>query len=818
MLKNYLKIAYRNLLKNKVFSLINILGLAIGMAACLLILQYVSFELSYDRFHTNADNIYRVQHNRYVDGELQYQKAQAFIPTGEAMINEYPEVMGYTTLFPISEQSDIIISHQNQQGETIRFAEDNIYHAKGSFLEIFSLAIVEGQKELSFLPPNSVIISESAAQKYFGNASPIGKVLRHNYSEEHKIIGVFEDLPQNTHLKFDFVFSWQQITGEEQGGDENNWWWDGFFTYLILSPRTDVAALETKFPDLVKKYQGDENSGNNRSEYVLQPITNIHLHSQLKGEAEPNGSAQIVYILLGVSLFILVLAWINYINLSTSHSLSRIKEIGIRKAIGSQRRQLIIQFLLESLLVNLLALAVALTVVQIFYSTFSEFAELGSFEFIQQKEFWVIAVTIVVIGSIGAGLYPAWIISSYQPVQALRSRLGNTPQKSFLSLRHGLTIFQFTTSITLIIGSFVVYEQLSLMKTRDLRIDIDNTLVINTQATFGPPGSDSLFTQSLSALKNQLSTYSAIQGVTASYDIPGKEHLSSIPNFRHTENPEELVFLYFTRIDYDFIPTFDIQLVAGRNFLEGTDNQTSIMMNLEAVEALGFVSPQDAIGQEVIWGNDETGRAKVVGVVDFRSTSFKNKNYPIAFTPTFFPFKYLSIQFAKTRGENVKEQIALVEDGWQAAFPDLPFEYFFLDDFFNQQYKEEQKFSQLLGIFTLLGVTIACLGLYAIAWLSVLRRTKEVGVRKVLGASAQQIVQLLSKDFVQLVLIAGVIALPVAYLGMNTWLTNYTTRISLHWWLFLIPMCITVFIALLTISFQTIKAALANPADSLKYE
>ena len=643
------------------------------MAACLLILQYVHFELSYENFYVRADRIYRVQHDRYVDGELQYQKAQAFIPTGEAMMNEYPEVSDYTTLFPISEQSDIIISYQNEQGEATLFAEDKIYHAKGNFLKIFSLSIIDGQKELSALPPNSVIISESAAQKYFGSASPVGKLLRHNYSEEHKIIGVFEELPPNTHLKFDFLFSWQQITGEEQGGDENNWWWDGFYTYLLLSPQTDVAALATKFPSLIEKYQLGDSNGNARSRYALQPITDIHLYSKLQGEAEPNGSAQIVFILLGVSLFILLLAWINYINLSTSHSLSRVKEIGIRKAIGSRRRQLVTQFLLESLLVNFLALAVALTVVQIFYSTFLEFTELGSFDFIQQKEFWLIAVIIVLIGSIGAGSYPAWIISSYQPVQALRSRLGSTSQKSFLSLRHGLTIFQFATSITLIIGSLIVYEQLSFMKARDLGIDIENTLVVNTQATFGPPGSDSLFTQSLSRLKDQLNAYSAIQGVTASYDIPGREHLSSIPNFRHTQHPKRLVLLYFTRIDYRFIPTFDIQLVAGRNFLEGTDNQYSIVMNLEAIEALGFESPQDAIGQEVTWGNDEAGQAKVVGVVDFRSTSFKRKNYPIAFTSTFFPFKYLSVQFAKTGEEGVKERVALVKDNWQSAFPELPF-------------------------------------------------------------------------------------------------------------------------------------------------
>ncbi|MEX2593450.1 MAG: ABC transporter permease [Anditalea sp.] len=815
MWKNYLKIAYRNLLKNKIFSLINILGLAIGMAACLLILQYVNFELSYDQFHEKADRIYRVRHDRYIDGELQYQKAQSFIPTGEAMEHEFPEVKEYTTLFRIAEQSDIIMTYQQENGDAINFTEKEVYHAKGNLLDIFSLTITEGQKDIKSLAPKTVLISTSAAKKYFGEASPINKTLSHNYADGYKIVGVFEDLPKNSHLKFDFLFAWMSLSGDE-GEDNQNWRWDGFYTYLLLNPGADVKALEEKFSDLIRKYQAGGASGNVSSKFALQPLTAIHLYSNLIGEAEPNGEAKIVYTLLALALFILTIAWINYVNLSTTRSLDRVKEIGVRKVVGSGKVEIIKQFLVESMLVNLLALAAALTIIQILYTSFAEFTGVDmSLTLLQKPEFWMGVILLLFVGSFAAGLYPAFVISSFEPIKALKGKFYETRKStSFWNLRHALVIFQFTISISLIAASLIVNKQLSYMKTRSLGINIDHTLVVNTHAT----GTDSLFTKNLSVLRDRLNSLSTIKGVVASYNIPGKEHLSNFPNFRHSKNPEELVLLYFTRIDYNFIPAFNVDLVAGRNFSEGIDDQYTMIMNVEAIHALGFEDPQEAIGYEVTWGNEHIGKAEIVGVVDFRSTSFNHQNYPVAYTSTFFPFKYLSIRFDKINGENARQNIALVENNWEAIFPEIPFEYFFLDDFFNSQYQEEQKFSQLLGIFTLLAIIVACLGLYAIASLTVLQRTKEVGVRKIMGASLKSLLLLLSKNFLLLVLIAGGISLPIMQFVVDRWMENYPHRAEISWWTFLLPIALILVITALTIGYQIIKASLVNPSKLLKYE
>ncbi|MDQ3395849.1 MAG: hypothetical protein M3512_17315 [Bacteroidota bacterium] len=356
------------------------------------------------------------------------------------------------------------------------------------------------------------------------------------------------------------------------------------------------------------------------------------------------------------------------------------------------------------------------------------------------------------------------------------------------------------------------------MKSQDLGINIDNTLVIKTHATFGPPGSDSLFLRNLSVLKDKLIANSGIEGVTATYDIPGKEHMSLMSNFRHSKNPDEFVSLYFTRMDTEFIPAFNVKMIAGRNFLQGADNQSSMILNHEAIHALGFEDPQKAIGHEVVWGNQHPLKATIVGVVDFRSTSFKNHNYPISFTSTHFPFKYFSVVFEDLNGGNAKQNIALIEKNLKAVFPDIPFEHFFLDDLFNRQYKAEQQFSQLLGIFTMLAIVVACLGLYAISSLTVAQKTKEVGLRKIMGASLNNLLMLLSKKFVALVLVAGLISLPIVYFATTHWMQNYPYRAAITWWIFLIPIALILIITVFTIGYQIVKTALINPSELLRYE
>ncbi len=813
MLRNYFIIAVRNLQKNKAFSFINILGLAIGMAACLLIVQYVRFELSYDQFHEKADRVYRVQHDRYMDGELQYQKAQSFIPTGEAMMDEYPEVLNYTTLFPISAESDIVVTYDAKNDETMRFAEENVYHVKGNFFNLFSLPIVDGPDDVQALSPNTVLISASVAQKYFGDASPVGQTISHNYAEDYQVIGVFADPPVNTHLKPDFLFAWQPIDSKEK--DQNNWRWDGFYTYLLLAPEANAQTLEAKLPDFIEKHKVGR--ANTASQFSLQPLTDIHLYSHLQGETEPNGEASIVYSLLGVGLFILLIAFINYVNLSTARSIDRAKEIGVRKAVGSGKSEIIRQFLVEALVVNLLAVVAALAIVQLLYASFSDLTGISTLLTITEKlVFWTIAIFLLFGGSLAAGWYPAWVIANLEPVRALKGKLGTPSRESFFNLRHSLVIFQFATSIALMMGSLVVYQQLRFMKAQQLGINMDHTLVVNTNTSFGPPGADSLFVSELNVLKNQLASYSTVAGVTASTDVPGREHLINSPIFQHTKNPEQRVSLYFSRIDRSFLPTFRANVIAGRNFLP-TD-QNAILLNEEALRVLGFVEPLEAVGEEIHWGTELAGKGTVVGVVDFRATSFKSINYPVVYTTDYWPLKYLSVKFNNIDDENATESIALVESAWEKVFPDTPFEYFFLDDLFNRQYQAEQKFSQLLGVFTLLAILVACLGLYAIASLTIIRRTKEVGIRKVLGASAQSMVGLLSQEFFILVLIASALALPVAFWGTSLWLENYAFRITIHWWLLVLPIVAVLLVTLLTISIQTIKAALANPVDSLRYE
>jgi len=814
---NYIKIAFRNISKNKLFSTVNILGLTLGLVSCFLIIQYAYFELSYDKFHINSESVYRVRHDRIIDGELQYKKAQTFIPTGESMANDFPEVLDYTTLFRISAESDIIMELETQAGEKIRFSEKEVYHAKGNFFRLFSFPIIEGEKDILELAPNTVMISRSMADKYFKGESPIGKFLSHNYSDNYKIVGVYEDVPDHSHIHFDFLFAWQPLSNDSNAEDMDNWRWDGFYTYLLIDHQTAVNALEDKFPTFVQKYMGGMND-NVRSEFYLQPLTSIHLESDLLGETKANGNKRTVNTMLVLALLILAIAWINYVNLSTSKAMDRAKEIGVRKIVGSGKKEIVFQFLTESLLINVLALVIAAGLVHLFSPYFSDFIGVDlSHELLFKIEFWALVFILILGGSLVAGIYPAFVISSFQPVKALKGRYHNLSKSgSFWNLRNGLVIFQFTVSIALIAVSMVVFKQLSFLQSQNLGMNIDNTLVVNTQATFGPVGADSVFVRNLNVLKDKLANQSDIKGVTASYDIPGKEHLSQMPNFRNVKNPEENVSVYFTRIDYDFLSAFEVDLVQGRGFKEGTDDQSGIIVNLEALEALGLDDPESAIGQEIIWGRQNI--AEIVGVVDFRSTSFKSKNYPIVYTSSVFPFKYLSIQFDALGGENVTNSIEMVKSNWEMVFPDIPFDYFFLDDLFNAHYQNEQMFGRLLTLFTFLAIVIACLGLYAISNLTVVQRTKEVGVRKVLGASTGSLLVLLSKNFILLVLISGLVAFPLIYYTVTEWLTNFPYRTELTWWIYLVPLGLILLVAIITIGLQTLKASLINPVKLMRYE
>lgn len=817
MLISNFVIAFRHLAKRKLFSFIYIIGLAIGMAAAFLIAQYVSHELSYDRFHSNANRIYRVCHNRFVDGVIQNKSAQSFIPTGESLTDDFSLVEDYTTLFKISDQSEIILTYIKDERESIKFSEDRVYHVKGNFFNIFSTTIVEGTMPSEPLDPKTVWISSSMAKKYFGESSALDKIIHHSYSGYFKVAGVFADFPKNSHLIPDFLFSWESLSDNATGGDANNWHWDGFYNYILLKHGTTPEILEEEMPAFASKYLGNDTQSVGTSEFWLQPLTDIHLHSDLVGEADENGNALMVTILKGLTVFILLIAYLNFINLSTATAIDRIKEIGVRKIIGSTQKQLAIQFILESSLVTVAAfVAAAILVYAILRVAPVEIINLSP-TLLSDPWFWVVTVSIACIGCVASAIYPAFIISSFKPVSALKGKISWTQSRFRITLRRGMVTFQFVLAIFMIAGSLMIHKQISFMKNRDLGINIDQTLVLETFVKFGPPGSDSVFLRKLDFLKEDLLSNPKIAGVSASYDIPGKEHLSLFPTFRNIKNSENMVSLYYSRIDHDFIPLFDVDVIAGRSFSKTMGNESAIVINREALEALGFDSVEQAVGHEVTFGRGPTPRkVKVIGVVDFRAKSFKEKNLPVVYQTTWAPLRFLSIKLNEVTKLN--NEIQFVEHQWHRHFPDLPFSYFFLDEFFNRQYQSDQNFSSVLTLFTSLSVVIACMGLYGLAAIVAAQRTKEFGIRKVLGATIRHLFLMLSRDFGIMLLAATAIAAPAVWYAITKWLDHYAYRTPLSWWIFVLPLLAMAIIIFLTIAQHALRTAMTNPIDSLRDE
>lgn len=821
MLRNYFKSACRILLKNKSFSIINILGLAIGMAASLLIFQYVAFEFSYDQFHEKAENIYRIQHDRYVDGKLQYQKAQSFISLGKTMTLEYPEVIDYTTLFKISDQSDIIITSVSDNGKKLMFPEEQVYHVKGNFFNIFNFSIVEGDINMVSVGKGEVLIAQSIAKKYFGDKPAINQSLNHPYFGDFKVVGVFEDVPDNSHIQFNFLFGWESVTSERRGGDANNWHWDGFYNYIRLSEGTDVPYLESKFPSLVDKYMGNRQNPNLDPVFSLQPLTSIHLHSNLLGEAGKNGNIRSVSILFILGFFILLIAWANYVNLSTAKVMDRAKEAGIRKCLGSTKGDLVKQFLFESLWMNFLALLLALSFTQLIASVYFEIN--GQAIPYNQPGLWVFSASylvLIILGSLLSAIYPTAILSSLHPSSILKgntaiiSKKGNTGY-----LKKAMVVFQFTISMGLIAGATAIFRQVSFMQEKELGINIDQTLVIRTLDVSGPPGSDSLFNKRLDILKDRLSSYPTIEGFAASADIPGKEHLIAIPDIRNMNKKDQWANIYYSRVDVNFMQLFNARLVAGRYFSPRPSSKgRNVIINMEGLKALGLSSPGEAIGAKIYRGNNREGGHEIIGVVDFRATSFKEQNYPIAYQTFFGPVKYLSVKMNFTGTDQLEENIGLIQENWKNVFPDTPFDYFFPDEMFDRQYKSERQFSNLLNMFTGLSIFIACLGLYGLSLFTVRQKTKEIGIRKALGASIRSLVRLLTKDLMVLIFIAGLIAMPLVWILLDLWLKDYPYRTEIPWWIFMVPIfCVTI-VAIFTISRQVFKAAFTNPVESLKDE
>lgn len=800
MFRNYLLIALRNLTKHPFYTFLTIFGLSVGIAAGFLILQYVYFETTYDHFFENKENIYRVQLDRLNKGELTTQWAAGCAGAGYAMKEDFPEVLEFVNLIESSGQ----ISYEQEY-----FRPEYAYYAGEPFFEVFSVSLLQGVDSLVLKRPFTVVLSESWSKTIFGNVDPIGKIIQMNDEVDYEVTGVFQDLPERSHMKFDLLYSFESFVNRTSENARTAWQWDGFLNYVVLHPDTDPKELEAKFPAFIERRAGEDLAQYNAGmEFHLQPLTDIHLISNYRGEIKPTGNKQTTYFLLIIGLFVLLIAWINYINLSTAHSLKRAREVGIRKVLGSFKSQLIQQFLFESILVNFLAVLVAILFVSISLPYFNSFIGRDiAYTWPDAALFWLGLIVLIVAGIFLSGFYPAIVLSNFKPITVLKGKFSASAKGNFL--QKGLVTFQFIASIFLITGTYVVYQQLNFLQSQDLGVEIDQTLVVNTPRY----SADSVFAVQDDVFKNQLSNEGIVKAVTISSAVPGRTPDWNAGGIRLLSQTDAESNQY--RVvggDDQFIDFYGLTLLEGRKFdQEFGQEESNVIFNEAATRRMGFANPKEILNQKInFWGDT----MNVIGVVkNYRQESPKQAYDALIFRYFDAPSGYYSIKLS-TR--NMQDAIQNVQGHWEQAFDNKPFIYFFLDSYYNEQYKSELRFGTIFGLFAALAIFVACLGLFGLAAYVTNLRAKEISIRKVLGASLESLWMLLSFDFLKWVSLAILISIPLNWLIMDNWLANFANRISLSWWLFLIPALVLLLIATLTISFHTFKTAFINPASTLK--
>ncbi len=810
MFKNHLKIAWRNLMKYKFISFINLFGLTVGLTCCLLILTYILNELSYDKYNKNADQIYRVTRTFYDgNGKEMLNLSAVAPPFGYYLPTDFPEIQKMTRLLnagttPLRYKDKLI-------------NEPDVYFADGNLFDVFTVNVLKGNPKTALNDPYSIMLTEETAKKYFGNEDPINKVLRANNQFDVKVTGVYKDFPSNAHIHPNILVSFNTLKDTAVYGEENlrtNWGNNSFFTYIMLPKNYNIQNMKARFPAFLDKHMAGQYGGmkpSTQTKLDLQKLTDIHLYSHTDYEAEPNGDINRVYIFSAIALFILLIACINYMNLSTARSALRAKEIGIRKVVGASKKELIIQFLSESVLITWASLFIAFVLLYLFLPSLNKLSEQNLSVNILIK--WQVLVPLLItpfIVGIISGLYPAMFMSSFKPVKTLKGlfKAGG----GSISFRKVLVVTQFTISIILIITTAIVFQQLRYMQNASLGYNKEHIVTIPYYTSLN---------DKYESFRHSLLQNSAIKNVGRSSRIPTGRLLdgdgASMPG-SDSVVPVKADIRYVAA-DYDFIPTYGISIVAGRNFSRdyGTDT-SNFIINEAAVKAIGWQLPEQAVGKNFKYG-PVTGH--IIGVMnDFHFESLHQKITPLilempADQPNQSSYNSISIKIA---GNNVPSALATLKNTWQKYLADYPYQYTFLDEKFSKLYESEQKQETIFTVFAFIAIFIACLGLFGLSAFAISQRVKEIGVRKVLGADVTTIVALLSKDFLKLVIIAAIIAFPVAAFAMNKWLQTFAYRIHMQWWIFLLAAVTALLIALITVSFQAIKAALTNPVKSLRTE
>jgi putative ABC transport system permease protein len=819
MFKSYLTTAWRNIRKNKIFSFINVIGLSIGMAACLLILQYVNFELSYDQFDKNLGDLYRVYNDRYQNGKLIQHGTITYSGIGQALQQDYPEVVNHARMEPRGRQ---IV----QLGGKI-FGDQQTIGVDNSFLSMFSYDLVAGDQRTALLQPYTAVLTESAAARYFGvkpndAASVLGKTFQMgNDTLPYKVTGICPDVPQNSHLKFDLLTSYVTMLSGRRPYKEADYDFkdSDFWHYIQLKHGADYKALEAKLPAFSDKYfQGNKVSGS-VEKFYLQPLSRAHLYSDFEYEIGDTGSATVVWGLLIIAIFIIVIAWVNYVNLSTARSVERAREVGVRKVIGAEKNQLIRQFLTESFLVNIIALLLAVGFMFALQPAFNLLVgHKLSYTYLLERSIGGYVITfgllsLVLAGIFVSGFYPAFVLSSFRPILVLKGRF--SASKGGIVLRKALVVGQFSITVVLIIGSFVVYRQIRFMNNQELGMNIDRMLMIK------PPRLthwDSTFISRENSFSLELGRLPGVVGAASSWNQMGGETGRTFDVRRTDQDNATHYTMRNNGISYGFLQLYQIKVVAGRAYTYSDFNPDfgklhNLILNESAIRLLGFKSPEDAIGKQIV----NFGKTwDVVGVInDYHQKSLR---YPVEPTMLLPAYSNGSIISVKVNTSDMPATIAAIKKTYDAFFPGNYFDYFFLDDHYNQQYASDRLFGKAFSIFAGFAIFIACLGLLGLSLFATMQRTKEIGVRKVLGASVGNIIVLLSADFVRLVIVAILIATPIAWYIMHRWLQDFAYRIDIGWWVFVVAGLLAVAIALATISWQAARAAYSNPVKALRSE
>lgn len=814
MIKNYITTAIRNMYKNKVYSLLNIIGLAIGVMAFTMIMLYVRFELSFDKYSSNADNIYRVITKGSMNGN-DFNATLSPAPVGAAFVEEIPGVINFTRTrnfgFPVIRYKDKV------------FSEERWFNADSSFFEVFDLELIQGDTKTALKEPNTVVLTKSTAERYFGSEDPMGKTLNSDRRRDYVVTGVIEDPPKNTHFHYDFLSSLMTYPGQANDGI---WVNTNFYTYILLDKNTPPEQVASEFPGMVTKYAGPQieqflgvswdklvEQGSAYG-FFLQPVTDIHLKSNLDYEVEQNGNMLYVKIFSIVALFILVIACINFMNLATARSTKRAKEVGVRKTLGSNRSQLIQQFLMEAIVLSFISFVVAILLVKLFLPAFNT---LGGF----QLELNLLSDPIILpaiillmllVGGI-SGSYPAFYLASFNPLKVLKGSPSSNGHKSWL--RSGLVIFQFTISITLFTGTMVIYNQLKYIQNKELGYDKEHIVIVEKTDDIG---------QQISSFKEDLKQDPRIISVSNSTHLVGHDFNSGVKQIQGEPLENAILFTnYFT--DGSYSETYGLEIVNGRFFSDDRPSDTlSAVINETAANIMGI---DDPIGKSIVnvFNDPENPTlTPIIGVVkDFHMQSLHTEIRPMLLQPSMLlqslggngAGRYTAIKIV---AEDTKETVGYIEDIWNKYAIDQPFEYVFMDDDFNQLYIAEERTKKIVTVFTVLAIMIASLGLFGLSSYIAEQRTKEVGIRKVLGASVPNIYLLLSKDILKLVAIATLISWPISYMTMSRWLENFAYRIEFNQLFFLISGIIAFIIAQATVTTQAVKVAKSNPVKALKYE